>query len=817
MNPTSARPEARPTAVLGPTVNSHLSARNNRYDFAAALLGLAVLILPLAFAQDTVNTVMSPIASYQYPEDASGGVLAAGGAQTPIVSYNYAEDFTSEALGNGGIISPIASYQYYEWPGDDVLKLQSSPVVSYFYNWGGSGALVGLSGRVTDAAGNPLAGATVAASVLNAPVASIQSAADGSFELPALPPAVYALTANQVSFVPNQRVVNLSTATAWQEFRLTTMPSLPSMEIAGSTPPVTPTVIDPLSGAKLRAFNGTAFTDDVSSVVPSRMTIVLTHGWKENSDEWPAGMASALAGKLDAKVNLVAWDWREAAKGKLPPVGNTPGQGLALGRALQATLGNNYTQQIHFIGHSLGTLVNARAANYLHGDQVDQVPPMTPGWSAENTQMTLLDEAEIASIMGEAFVYACFNRGLAQPTSSFGAGLVDISQTVNISPIPRHYGWIDNYISAVGFQHEEAVNVCLQKETAKFSASDWLGSATTMHNDVEDWYRETVPDPSVSAMGFVNSFERLLLAPQPTFPPDYNPGSVFHQDEQSGNWLVVAPWTCQACAECNAPALGLIYSHLADFGSIVWPGTTGKAIQDGVVGFSIVAKGVTDLASGFQLIGSSVNGVVQSVLDLGNTASLRLQLTTGLPPGVGPQGRRSTGSETATNTPAYVWLPVAVPANAAAMVFDFSVSGDPKDDALAFGINGTNLFSLQGKFVNAGETNTSSLVDVSAYVGTTNTFFFGVTGGTSTNCTMTVEGIRFYTFAAPTLTITNTGGVTLLSWPTTAMDYTLETTATLSPPAWEAVTNAPAIQGSSYVLTNTWADQTRFFRLRQGP
>ncbi len=52
---------------------------------------------------------------------------------SPVVSYQYQEDFGSTALANGGIMSPVVSYHYFEWPGDDILHLISSPPVSYSY------------------------------------------------------------------------------------------------------------------------------------------------------------------------------------------------------------------------------------------------------------------------------------------------------------------------------------------------------------------------------------------------------------------------------------------------------------------------------------------------------------------------------------------------------------------------------------------------------------------------------------------------------------------------------------------------------------
>jgi hypothetical protein len=85
------------------------------------ILAAFLLNCSAALADDVITNVMSPIASYQYPDD-----------------------FSSEALTNGGVMSPILSYQYYEWPGNDVLQLDSSPWVSYFYPLGDGGS--GVSG-----------------------------------------------------------------------------------------------------------------------------------------------------------------------------------------------------------------------------------------------------------------------------------------------------------------------------------------------------------------------------------------------------------------------------------------------------------------------------------------------------------------------------------------------------------------------------------------------------------------------------------------------------------------------------------------------
>jgi hypothetical protein len=77
-------------------------------SFAALLLQL----LP-ALADDVITNVMSPIVSYQYPEN-----------------------LNSAALINGGILSPLVSYQYFEWPTNGILNLEYSPTVSYFWQSG---------------------------------------------------------------------------------------------------------------------------------------------------------------------------------------------------------------------------------------------------------------------------------------------------------------------------------------------------------------------------------------------------------------------------------------------------------------------------------------------------------------------------------------------------------------------------------------------------------------------------------------------------------------------------------------------------------
>jgi hypothetical protein len=239
---------------------------------------LLLQLLP-TFADDVITNFMSPIASYQYPED-----------------------FSSAALTNGGIMSPIVSYQYLEWP-DGILNLQSSPTVSYYYQF------------------------------LDAPLLNI-------------------ISTNRVP---------------------TTAETTP----AHLLPPP----------SQLEIFSNGAFTTN-ATLDPKSMTTVLTHGWiptflginfpDSGPEGWPTEMAIQLRAN-GVSGNIVAWNWEYAAKSLVtkPDIAGvqTSGNGFALGQALLNALGPYYSQKIHFIGHSFGTIVNAYAANYLQGKILPALNP----------------------------------------------------------------------------------------------------------------------------------------------------------------------------------------------------------------------------------------------------------------------------------------------------------------------------------------------------------------------------------------------------------------------------------------------------------
>lgn len=66
----------------------------------------------------------------------------------------------------------------------------------------------------------------------------------------------------------------------------------------------------------------------------------------------------------------------------------------------------------------------------------------------------------------------------------------------------------------------------------------------------------------------------------------------------------------------------------------------------------------------------------------------------------------------------------------------------------------------------------------------------------------------------PAMAAVLSGGSILISWPTNANGFTLQTTTNLgSPLGWTDVTTVPTLIGASYYLTNRIGDAARFFRL----
>jgi len=87
-------------------------------------------------------------------------------------------------------------------------------------------------------------------------------------------------------------------------------------------------------------------------------------------------------------------------------------------------------------------------------------------------------------------------------------------------------------------------------------------------------------------------------------------------------------------------------------------------------------------------------------------------------------------------------------------------------------------------------------------------------GGSAGNGT--VFGISLPSVSAPELTIRSSGADVVLTWPTNATGFTLQSTTNLASPAvWTTVSPAPAVVNGQNAVTNPISGTQQFFRLSQ--
>lgn len=692
--------------------------------------------------------------------------------------------------------------------------------------------------KAVDGLGANLAGVTVTARQNGLTVASVTTGGNGAATLAGLFAGYYELRAEKAGYLTqvrsHQRVPeDVSPVLA---LLLSTPPGTPVLGYNGALP-----VASLLAGLNIGINQSTQLklfqpgSGTFLSLVrpdPNKMTIVLTHGCDasadRDADSWPLLMARTLAAVpgLAARANIVAWDWRDAAKGPVPvaselagllcvfPRQNTPAQGLALGQALRSTLGADYAKPVHFLGHSIGALVNCAAVDYLHGDDPNHT--VRPAWDWRRTHVTLFDEAEL------------------QPDLRLDWRVIQWS-----SPIPRNFAYLENYMTIVGLYHARGVNVFLQ-ETA------------LSHGFPYEWYQRSIENPGGSRLGFRYSFESL--GDTATFPIStlYEDGALFAQNGLDAEPLALVQIPKpEGILDGFAMKLGEV-----ELGAAYAVGNAGlAAYQHGVQATEAVVDAVGNAAAAagrkignvfasvgetfLNNLGGSLNPLDDPVYGVGATTpavlgipgyanSLRSQPTWGLQLGLqtqppplplGPQSRGVRPADPApapTNTPAYVWLPVQVPSNAVALVFDFSLSGDGASDRVVAGINASNLFSLATQFIATNTAMSSGPLPVERWAGQDLELFIGVAGGTSTNALLSVSGIRFLSLPLPLLVARNSGPNAVVSWTEASPGFVLEyaTNLTATAASWSVITNVAGYVGQR-VFTNQTAPSGGFYRLRR--
>ena len=533
---------------------------------------------------------------------------------------------------------------------------------------------------------------------------------------------------------------------------------------------------------------------------PNKMTVVFTHGWNGSSTDWPRYMAGFITRRIGSNVvNLVAWDW--TADAYQPDfthltdiAGKTPGEGIALGINLIAALGANYTQRIHFVGHSLGTLVNAAAANYVHSN----------GLSWANTQVTLCDEAEVAWGIGA--------NGAWQFATTLPATLVALNQNSSTpqsrwgQALPDKFAWADNYITAFGLLHPEAANAILTDEyprSTEPNADSLYLDFLTYHDASYLWYDDTIV-PSVFSngsqsnatyLGFICSFEGGGAASRSAT------NTYFYQDP-------------------NGLELNLVQTNLAFATNFL---NARFSSYLGIVGSGLVLSPVTDwFFNGVGQAVGAVNGAIQSIGNNVGNMFVNLFTTGGSSPQIQSDSAHPLGGPlpnggpgpSPINTPAYAWIPITVPSNAVSMSFDFMLQGNGNNDSFQAALNGANILSLETSLIQTNVLLNSGLLNVSQYAGQQVELFLGIVGGTSTNAALTVSNFQFYVTLPPSLQIQLAGTNVVLTWPLSGAGYVLQSANKLTPPiSWTTVTNVPVIVNFQYTVTNQISGGSRFYRL----
>ena len=459
--------------------------------------------------------------------------------------------------------------------------------------------------------------------------------------------------------------------------------------------------------------------------------VVLTHGFQDTPARWTDNTSFALAlQSKEPNVNILAWDWtKDANQHDLGySAGRTAKEGLGLSLALSTLLGSNYTNYVHFIGHSLGTLVNSEAIPTLHANV-----------AGAKIQDTLLDEASIANQ---------FVPGSGSAPSS----------TYTVNPIPFEGAMrIDSYVSSFGTIHPEttnpaASNIILQRDPNNLpdptSAIYW---AKKFHTYPVSWYQSTID--AASGVGFAGAIENGAFNPG---DPAFQPGGYWLQSTSPGNPLTLSQTTLTGAAHVlktrNDAQLKILQGAQAD------PNIGYFAVSHDLS----VAFANVDIS---QLIGAvQVQNKALVALVNGQKGSLDIwtpQITLLKQPGTGTavamavrQVMASSAISAASVAPtssSYAWLPVFIPSDAHYLALDFTFHNLSGNDLLSVGFNDSPLFQLESQFGIDGLAQNTGLLDISAWAGQNVELFLGLVATDDINAggTITIGNISFGSVPEP--------------------------------------------------------------------
>ena len=415
------------------------------------------------------------------------------------------------------------------------------------------------------------------------------------------------------------------------------------------------------------------------------------------------------------------------------------------------------------------------------------------------------------------------------------------------SPIPLDATWIDNYISAVGWKRSEAVNVCLLNPSLTLGPTPLQvpGQLVAAHEYAVDWYGYTVdsPDPN-------NGFQWASESGA-SFPPSeasMPQGSVWWENLDSADAFDVAQirpdiglagslfaksglWD-----ECSFPAVralaleaGREQMWLASTpvmaGKGIVRGLTwiGDRVLDGYVKTGEVIFETTTKVGLF--LDASIDNTTDWFGSINPNAPIDGSLSASVPrirmispPEVQiPPSRRDPCDRgpTLQQEPG-VWFTVDLPSETAFLAFDFAIKGNSADDRVDFAVGGQNVFSLPARFVEGEQVSSTDMIDISRYAGQTVEFFFGLTGGTSHGCELTIEGVRLIAQPVPRLVVEPIENGVRIAWPAMATGWKVESSSSLRPDDWQALPEGEArLEGGSAIMERTTDGPKKFYRLKR--
>jgi hypothetical protein len=321
------------------------------------------------------------------------------------------------------------------------------------------------------------------------------------------------------------------------------------------------------------------------------------------------------------------------------------------------------------------------------------------------------------------------------------------------------------------------------------------------HSYACTWYGATAYQPSIATLGNRYSFEQLGLTTSPAQACPYPVNSLLAQSDYPGNAYTVHNPTLSELASLETRQASAILGSgfLSGVESLATDGERlGDAYLNLVISSATILSDAATVASHtFYSLGAILNSAVTSQLQF-------------RPGGPNPSDAGAAGD------PPCLWLPISIPTNAVLLSFDFTFTGTAGTDVISASIEGTNVFALEASLIPQNQKLNSGSIPVVKWAGTNVQLFLGLLGNSSSNATVTIDAIRFYQAAPPTLSIAAVGNQVAISWSTMAQGYTLQSANTLvGTNQWSDVTNVPSVAGLWNSVTNTVGSQNKFYRLKK--